>query len=211
MPKVTQEHRDARRRQILVAAREAFAAKGFAQTSTGEIVAASGLSTGAVYSYFPSKNDLVAAVCEDAVDNLIDLDSIRDAGELLDRLRARHGGHARLMAQVWAEAAVSPDLAAQIRAQLVKDHEKVTDLIRQDRRTGGLPDSPDPSGVAGALLAMLTGYSQRLAIGQDIDSAAFRQALQALLGDLTTRVARVTRPDIQGGADGADADAGDRG
>lgn len=179
MPKVTQEHRDARRRQILAAAREAFAAKGFAQTSTGEIVAASGLSTGAVYSYFPSKNDLVAAVCEDAVDHLIDLDSIRDAGELLDRLRARHGGHARLMAQIWAEAAVSPDLAAQIRAQLTKDHEKVTDLIRRDR---GLPEATDPAGVAGALLAMLTGYSQRLAIGQDIDSAAFRQALQALLG-----------------------------
>jgi hypothetical protein len=37
--------------------------------------------------------------------------------------------------------------------------------------------------VAAALLAMLTGYSQRLAIGQDIDSAAFRQALQSLLGD----------------------------
>jgi AcrR family transcriptional regulator len=66
MPKVTQEHRDARRRQILAAAREVFADKGFTQTSTGEIVAASGLSTGAVYSYFPSKNDLVAAVCEDA-------------------------------------------------------------------------------------------------------------------------------------------------
>jgi hypothetical protein len=39
--------------------------------------------------------------------------------------------------------------------------------------------------VAGALLAMLTGYSQRLAIGQDIDTTAFRLALQSLLGDAT--------------------------
>ena len=185
MPKVTQEHRDAQRRQILAAAREVFAAKGFAQTSTGEIVAASGLSTGAVYSYFPSKNDLIAAVCEDAVHNLIDLASIRDAAELLDRIRGRHSGHARLMAQVWAEAAVSPDLAAQIRAQLTQDLEKVAGLIRQDRCARGLPDSPDASGVAGALLAMLTGYSQRLAIGQDIDTTAFRQAVQTLLGNAT--------------------------
>ncbi|NED90986.1 TetR/AcrR family transcriptional regulator, partial [Streptomyces sp. SID11233] len=51
----------------------------------------------------------------------------------------------------------------------------------QDRVERGLPDSPPASGTAGALLALLTGYSQRLAIGQDLDSAAFRQALQALL------------------------------
>ena len=89
------------------------------------------------------------------------------------------------MAQVWAEAAVSPDLAVQIRAQLAKDQEKVAGLIRQDRYIRGLPDSPDPFGVAGALLAMLTGYSQRLAIGQDIDTATFRQILQTLLGDAT--------------------------
>jgi hypothetical protein len=89
------------------------------------------------------------------------------------------------MAQVWAEAAFSPDLAVQIRAQLAKDQEKVAGLICQDRRARGLPDSPDPSGVAGALLAMLTGYSQRLAIGQDIDTTAFRLALQTLLGDAT--------------------------
>lgn len=183
MPRVTQEHRDARRRQILAAAREVFAAKGFAQTSTGEIVAASGLSTGAVYSYFPSKNDLVVAVCEDAVDNLVDLASIRDAAELLDRMRARHSGHARLMAQVWAEAAVSPDLAALIRAQMARDQEKVAELVHRDRVERGLSGSVDPAGVAVALLAMLTGYSQRLAIGVDIDTDAFRAALQALLGD----------------------------
>ncbi|MFJ7996713.1 hypothetical protein ACIQ7D_06060 [Streptomyces sp. NPDC096310] len=34
-----------------------------------------------------------------------------------------------------------------------------------------------------AVLAMPTGYSQRLAIGEDIDSAAFRQTPQTLLGD----------------------------
>ncbi|WP_329454634.1 TetR/AcrR family transcriptional regulator [Streptomyces sp. NBC_01497] len=183
MPKVTQEHRDARRRQILAAAREVFADKGFAQASTGEIVAASGLSTGAVYSYFPSKNDLVVAVCEGVVDHVIDLAGIRDAAELLARIRARHAGHARLMAQVWAEAAVSPGLAARIRGQLAKDQETVAGLIREDRRARGLPASPDPAGVAGALLALLTGYAQRLAIGQDIDTPAFRQALQSLLGD----------------------------
>ncbi|MEU8706358.1 TetR/AcrR family transcriptional regulator [Streptomyces sp. NPDC048565] len=183
MPKVTQEHRDARRRQILAAAREVFAAKGFAQTSTGEIVAASGLSTGAVYSYFPSKNDLVAAVCESAVEDLVDLAALRDPGELLDRIRARHGSHGRLMTQVWAEAAVSPGLAARIRVRLADDQAKVADLIGQDRRSRGLPDTADHLGVAGALLALLTGYSQRLAVGQDMDTPGFRHALEALLGD----------------------------
>lgn len=37
--------------------------------------------------------------------------------------------------------------------------------------------------MAGALLAVLTGYSQRLVIGQDIGTATFREVLRTVLGD----------------------------
>ena len=64
MPKVDPGPLDARRRQIVDAARVRFAESGFARTSIADIVAESGLSTGAVYSYFKSKEQLVIAVCE---------------------------------------------------------------------------------------------------------------------------------------------------
>jgi AcrR family transcriptional regulator len=198
MPKVTQAHRDARRRQILDAARTVFAEKGFAQASTGDIVAASGLSNGAVYTYFPSKNDLVLAVCEEAIDTVVGDRPPREPGDLLDRVHTIGGGdgleHQRLGAQLWGEAAVSPQLAERIRASLASTRAKVAGLIRILRA------GDDPAGAVGSadtdsdadsdsatadradvLMALLTGYSLRIAVGDEVNPEAFRRALRILV------------------------------
>ncbi|MEE4599436.1 helix-turn-helix domain-containing protein [Streptomyces sp. DSM 41524] len=181
MPKVTQAHRDARKQQILEAARAVFAERGFAQTSTGDIVARSGLSTGAVYSYYPSKHDLVLAVCETAMDSVFGDDAHQDLSGLLEKVRASGPEHASLMAQVWGEAAVSQELAGRIRGQLATLRVKVTDLVRRERVHRGLPDDPDPAGLANALLALLTGHSLRLAVGDDSGAEAFSRAIRAIV------------------------------
>lgn len=48
-----------RRAQIIRAAVQLFAEKGFHKTTTREIAQASGLSTGAVYEYVASKEDIL--------------------------------------------------------------------------------------------------------------------------------------------------------
>ncbi|MDQ7810811.1 helix-turn-helix domain-containing protein [Amycolatopsis sp. A133] len=53
-------HLDARRRQIVDAARARFATHGFARTSMTDLVEASGLSVGAIYRYFESKDQAVS-------------------------------------------------------------------------------------------------------------------------------------------------------
>jgi AcrR family transcriptional regulator len=65
VPRVSQRHRDARRQQIVDAARRCFTRNGFQATSMQDIFAESGLSAGAVYGYFASKDDLVAAIVEE--------------------------------------------------------------------------------------------------------------------------------------------------
>jgi len=64
MPKVSQEHSDARRRQIIDAAFQCFARKGFHQTSMRDIYQQAGLSPGAVYHYFDSKDAIIQASFE---------------------------------------------------------------------------------------------------------------------------------------------------
>lgn len=49
---------DEKRKRILLEARRLFAEKGFHAVSIPEIVKASGVSTGSVYNYFTSKEDL---------------------------------------------------------------------------------------------------------------------------------------------------------
>ena len=58
MPKVTQEHLDARRAQILDGARRAFAEHGYDGATVVQLERATGLSRGAIFHYFENKNDL---------------------------------------------------------------------------------------------------------------------------------------------------------
>jgi len=65
MTRVTQAHIDARTQDILGAAKRLFARKGVDGTTMQEIAADAGLSAGAVYRYYESKDDLLRAVFED--------------------------------------------------------------------------------------------------------------------------------------------------
>ncbi|SCE42811.1 transcriptional regulator, TetR family [Streptomyces sp. DpondAA-F4a] len=66
MARVSQEHLDARRRQILTGAARCFARNGFHGTSMQDVLKEVGLSAGAVYRYFAGKDDLIAAIADEA-------------------------------------------------------------------------------------------------------------------------------------------------
>jgi AcrR family transcriptional regulator len=59
------ERREQTQRQLISSARRLFAEKGFAATSTPEIVAAAGVTRGALYHHFADKTALFAAVVEE--------------------------------------------------------------------------------------------------------------------------------------------------
>lgn len=61
---VGSEQKEARRRQILLAAKKVFAEKGFQSTTMADVATAAFLSYGAVYWYFPSKDELFHALMD---------------------------------------------------------------------------------------------------------------------------------------------------
>src|ERR1700691_5448788 len=65
MPRITEERREARREQVLEAARACLQDHGLEAVSMEMIIARSGLSTGAVYGYFKGKDELINAVVTD--------------------------------------------------------------------------------------------------------------------------------------------------
>lgn len=176
MPKVTQAHLDARRRQIIDAARARFAGHGFARTSMPDLVEASGLSTGAIYRYFKSKDEIVVAICEQASHVLPGELTAESARDFLEHIRtmAREDGHARLVAQIYAEAAVSPALATVVRQQLHDLRDAVAALL-PDRAPA------EAERIAEAFVALCNGYAQQLAVRGDVDPTPFSAALTAII------------------------------
>jgi AcrR family transcriptional regulator len=176
MPKVDQEHLDARRKQIVDAARTRFTAHGFAGTSMADLVAESGLSTGAIYRYFKGKEEIVIAVCEEGSEAFPTALTIEAVTDFLDHVRvlARDEGHARLTAQIYAEAAVSPALAKVVRRQLDRLRSAFVELIPDGRRD-------EAEAIAEAFVALSSGYSQQLAVRGDLDPAPFARALIAIV------------------------------
>ncbi|MHC4182954.1 MAG: TetR/AcrR family transcriptional regulator, partial [Planctomycetota bacterium] len=63
-PNVPEAYLKARQEQIINAAVQCFSKKGFHQTTMKDICETAGLSTGAVYNYFPSKEDIVSRCAE---------------------------------------------------------------------------------------------------------------------------------------------------
>ena len=174
MPRVSQEHRDARRTQILDAARELFADRGFARTSMNDIVEASGLSIGAIYRYFKSKDDIVVGVCEQGRQALPKAMTAEALDAFFEDVRTRSltTGHARLIAQIYAEASLSPALATVVVEQLASLREAVADL---------LPGHPGRDGIAEVFVALSSGYVQQLAVRGDVDFQPFSDAVLALV------------------------------
>ena len=73
MPRLSEERREERRRRILTSAWSCFSRNGFHATSMDDVIAATGMSSSAVYRYFRSKDELIAAAADEGLALLRDL------------------------------------------------------------------------------------------------------------------------------------------
>jgi AcrR family transcriptional regulator len=198
MPRVSQAHLDARRRQILDAARRCFVRNGFHATSMQDVLAEANLSAGAVYRYFRGKDEIIAAIAGETVaevagaldaafgaDDPPPLDEVLGAAFLaIERVDADQG-FARLALQVWGEAVRSPALTEMIRGEVPRLRDTLTRLIRVYQDRGLMAADAPAEQVAQVLVGLLPGFVVQHALLGDIDPAAFRAGLRTLL---TTRL-----------------------
>jgi AcrR family transcriptional regulator len=180
MPRVSDAHRERRREQILEAARRCFIRKGFHQSSMADVFAEAGLSAGAVYRYFRSKDEIITAIAEEVVGHVTDLlvplveqeptptlDSvIRDGLVSVDDLAFGEYGFAQLAPQVWAEALRNDQLLGVIRSRYTVVREALSRLIVAEQKAGRVDVDAEPDDVAAVLFGSIIGYLlQRLLFG----------------------------------------------
>jgi AcrR family transcriptional regulator len=198
MARVSQEHLDARRRQILDGAARCVSRNGFHATSMQDILRESGLSAGAVYRYFRSKEELIAAIADEA------FSSIRSAFEeaarttppptpdvLLGRVLRQMlveevpGGDrrafARLIVQVWTETLRNERLATVLDDGYGRMRGVWADLVRAYRASGQMEADVDPDHVARTLIATAQGFIAQQALFGNVEVEVLEDGLRALM------------------------------
>lgn len=73
MPRLTDATKAARRAQIIEAAVSCFLEKGYTNTSMSDIIKASGLSSGSIYSHFSGKEDILITAINERLDRIKEL------------------------------------------------------------------------------------------------------------------------------------------
>lgn len=179
-----------RRQQILDAARECFRERGFRQTTIEEICAEARISPGALYRYFDSKTDIIAAIALDArAEAEAMLAGLSDAERLIDGLAelARAffetfdgDGDAALLADVWAEAARDPLLAKTLAERDRPAIGRVAGAIERAQREGGIYPALSPEEAAETLMAALEGMALRRVLRRESQSAQAVTRFRAL-------------------------------
>ncbi|TVZ84171.1 TetR/AcrR family transcriptional regulator [Streptomyces sp. BK340] len=193
MPKVTQQHMDARREQILDAARRCFLRDGFHSTSMQDLFAEAGLSAGAVYRHFTSKDEMILAIAEENMRDVLDItldvatnqqgQSIGEAlAELLDVIRTKSAEEdvAGLAVLVWGEAMRNRSLARRLDDLMGRIRANLITMVRYQQEQGSLPVNVTAEAIASTMLSVLPGYILQVALLQPAVVAEVPDAVRAL-------------------------------
>jgi AcrR family transcriptional regulator len=138
--------RGAARQQIVAAATELFARRGYQATSVQEIVAAAEVTKGALYHWFDSKSELLTSIYRELLaEQTRRLREIADGpGPVGDRLRAAaldvvaHTAEHVDELTVWARSAhlVDGEHAEATRRERRQYHDLFRDLVREGQERG---------------------------------------------------------------------------
>lgn len=196
MPKITPERRAERRQQILDAAFACAAREGFHRMTMADVIEASGLSAGAVYGYFTSKDELILALADTAISQiepafaaLVEQDPLPDLPEVIGLLTSgielvggREPDLTKVAVSAWAEAVRNPAVGAILSERFLRIRAHLVAYVTRLQEAGRLDPEADPVSVAQATFGTIPGFVlQRLVIG-DVSSASYAAGFAALVG-----------------------------
>ena len=194
MPKVTDAHVEARRNQILQAACSCFSRRGFHKTTVRDICDEAGLSTGAVYGYFKSKDEIVEAMAALGRENTRNLlfsaatsdESPRALAQVLEAAvgflnseQARES--TRLDVRLWGEGLHTPRIRELFVRALAELAEPFAEIVRRGQQRGEITGAFDPEMAARIFIAIGLGLTVQKALDPESDFGGCTEVLSSLL------------------------------
>ena len=112
MPRLTDATKAARRAQIIEAAIGCFLEHGYTNTSMSDIIKASGLSSGSIYSHFSGKEDILIGAINERLNNVKELYAALPEG----------AGPQDILETIYTNQLVSENFSAMLRIRLESLH-----------------------------------------------------------------------------------------
>ncbi|MDH3305986.1 MAG: TetR/AcrR family transcriptional regulator [Acidimicrobiia bacterium] len=200
MPKVDKLYLEARRDEILDAAAKSFSRSGFQEATIQDIAQEAGLSHGAIYRYFATKDDIIEAVARSdpqgraqsfAVAGL-DAEPMRELLSVLQAHTHTHGlpenvDDGRLRMEILSTAGRNPRIRAVVRDLWEDVVGRFSEIVRRGQDQGTINPALDTATVARVITALHDGIYIHRTIDPSLDASAIDEVIGALL-DGTFRV-----------------------
>jgi AcrR family transcriptional regulator len=193
-PKVSQEYLERRRLEILDAALVCFSRDGFHRTTMQDIVQQSGLSPGAIYNYFKSKEEIIEAIANQRQEKekrlVMDAIDTGPPGEALGRLRdafldeldnPRERLRRRVSTQLWAEAQRNPSIRRVVRRSFEEPRKLISAVFTAAQAQEAIADSVDPDALACFVIAVFHGLVLQREWDEKFSAEPYKVLLDSLL------------------------------
>jgi AcrR family transcriptional regulator len=182
-------------RRLVVAAAEVFAEKGYEGAGVAEIARRAGFTTGAIYSRFSGKAELLAAAIDACTQDEFDQLFAQHAfeGRATDLLatvgshlvtRPQQPGRALLL-EAFAAARRNPEVARLLREHLVERSARMASLIDASKTSGLVDPAFDTRSIVHFAHAVGLGFLLFEAIGaENPDPASWEQLVQRVVSSV---------------------------
>jgi AcrR family transcriptional regulator len=192
------------RRELIDAAVEVFAERGYQAASVEDVIRRSGLSKGTFYFNFASKEELFGAVVHDRLDAparaLIEATAdapgdVPTAGTVsagLADIMRNERGPLLLLQDYWAQAARDEQVAVRYRARQAALRDALAAALQARHEHTGVPLTFDAHRLAQAFIALAQGLAlESIVDSEAADAALFGDILNLVYDGLTVRASAV--------------------
>lgn len=173
MPKVIPEYKEEAKSKIVKAARVVFAKRGYHEATMDDVAREVGVSKGALYSYFASKEDILKEISLQGHQTLRDIlsetckcGSLQDAIErVYTRITEEYKGNLHTHFEVVALSSHDPKIRQIVHDDYEKDIEAVEAFIEEKKKQGAIRTDVDARMLAELFTGLYMGTLAKLVIG----------------------------------------------
>jgi AcrR family transcriptional regulator len=189
MPKISDERKTERREHILAGARRAFAEHGYEGATVIRLEEATGMSRGAIFNYFPSKEDLFLELARRDNEHLIRLWLERGWEAALREVVEEDPDWLGVYLEMTRKIRTDPEFARRHEAHSEKElAQELIQHVREEQERGELRDDFPPERVAGFISLVANGVVLQMGFGERIrDVDALLDFVRASVASPTAR------------------------